>query len=118
MASIEGGNAVTQDRESEEAQTVGGDREAEAGNEPSIAERVSFWQEQDRINRELIPRVLKGHELLTRHIETHENGDQLARSRIQSLEEQLSSRRWEARLSYVAVALSVVALAVGIGTLL
>jgi hypothetical protein len=30
-----------------------------------IAERVKFWQEQDRINKVLIPRVLKLHERLT-----------------------------------------------------
>jgi hypothetical protein len=32
---------------------------------PKIAERVKFWQEQDRINQALIPRVLKMHELVT-----------------------------------------------------
>ena len=31
-------------------------------DEPTITERVRFWQEQDRINRELIPRVIKNHE--------------------------------------------------------
>ena len=44
-------------------------------NEPKIAERVKFWQEQDRINRELIPRVIKSHELLTKHVESHEDGE-------------------------------------------
>ena len=39
---------------------------------PKIAEKVRFWEEQDRINRELIPRVIKQHELLTTHIEGHE----------------------------------------------
>ena len=39
---------------------------------PTIAEKVKFWEEQDRINKELIPRVLKTHELLTAHIENHE----------------------------------------------
>ena len=37
-----------------------------------IAERVRFWEEQDRINRELIPRVIRQHELLTKHISDHE----------------------------------------------
>ena len=32
---------------------------------PRIAERVKFWQEQDRINKALIPRVLRIHELTT-----------------------------------------------------
>ncbi|OHB74249.1 MAG: hypothetical protein A2Z34_00665 [Planctomycetes bacterium RBG_16_59_8] len=31
---------------------------------PKIAERVKFWEEQDRINNALIPRVLKNHDLL------------------------------------------------------
>ena len=40
---------------------------------PKIADKVRFWEEQDRINRELIPRVLKQHELFTAHIETHDS---------------------------------------------
>lgn len=32
---------------------------------PKIAERVKFWQEQDRINQALIPRVIKIHEIVT-----------------------------------------------------
>ena len=39
---------------------------------PHIAERVKFWEEQDRINQQLIPRVIRQHELLTRHISDHE----------------------------------------------
>jgi len=31
---------------------------------PTIADKVKFWQEQDRINQVLIPRVIKTHELL------------------------------------------------------
>ena len=38
-----------------------------------ISERVRFWEEQDRINQELIPRVVRQHELLTEHIGEHEN---------------------------------------------
>ena len=55
-------------------------------DEPKIAERVKFWQEQDRINRELIPRVIKNHELLAKHVESHEEGDSLARAQIGALE--------------------------------
>ena len=40
---------------------------------PKIAEKVKFWEEQDRINQELIPRVLKQHELLASHIKSHES---------------------------------------------
>jgi hypothetical protein len=32
---------------------------------PTIAEKVSFWQEQDRINQAIIPRVMEIHESLT-----------------------------------------------------
>ena len=39
----------------------------------SIAEKVQFWQEQDRINQELIPRVIRQHELLAQHVGNHEN---------------------------------------------
>ncbi|MCY4624899.1 MAG: hypothetical protein OXC99_07865 [Chloroflexi bacterium] len=38
-----------------------------------ISERVKFWEEQDKINKELIPRVIRQHELLTRHIGEHES---------------------------------------------
>ena len=44
---------------------------------PKIAEKVRFWEEQDRINQELIPRVLKQHELFTKHIEGHETASDL-----------------------------------------
>ncbi len=49
-------------------------QEEQAENEmtPHVAERVRFWEEQDRINQELIPRVIRQHELLTKHIEDHE----------------------------------------------
>ena len=85
-------------------------------NEPKIAERVKFWQEQDRINRELIPRVIKSHELLTKHVESHEDGDLLARAQIETLELRVAElevraanqlSRW---LPYAALALAVVAL--------
>ncbi len=38
-----------------------------------IADRVRFWEEQDKINQELIPRVIRQHELLTAHITDHES---------------------------------------------
>ena len=51
-----------------------GDEEAPSSpsDRPGIAERVRFWEEQDRINRELIPRVLKQNELLSAHVASHE----------------------------------------------
>lgn len=43
------------------------------GGDAGIAERVRFWEEQDKINQELIPRVIRQHELLTQHISEHDN---------------------------------------------
>ena len=43
-----------------------------ASDRPGIADKVRFWEEQDRINRELIPRVLKQNELLSAHVASHE----------------------------------------------
>ena len=54
--------------------------------EPKIAERVKFWQEQDRINRELIPRVIKNTSCFPRTWRVIEDGDSLARAQIESLE--------------------------------
>ena len=44
-----------------------------AGQNPGIAERVRFWEEQDRINQALIPRVVQQNKLLGEHIADHEN---------------------------------------------
>ena len=49
---------------------------------PAIAERVRFWEEQDRINQTLIPRVIRQHELLTKHIEEHDNLPELFRRQL------------------------------------
>ena len=38
-----------------------------------IGERVRFWEEQDRINQELIPRVIRQGELISEHVAEHEN---------------------------------------------
>ena len=66
--------------------------------EAGIAQRVRFWEEQDRINQELIPRVLKQHELLTSHIALHENLPTIAAdSARQAAEEAANRAREEAR---------------------
>ena len=44
---------------------------------PGISERVRFWEEQDRINQALIPRVIRQSELLTKHIAEHDDLPQL-----------------------------------------
>ncbi len=89
-------------------------------DETKIAERVKFWQEQDRINRELIPRVIKNHELLSRHIESHDEGDSLARARIEALEGRVADLEQKAAHSllpwgfYASQALALVALALAL----
>ena len=55
-----------------------------------IAEKVRFWEEQDRINQELIPRVIRQNELLTQHIAEHDNLQQILSDTIQkALSEQV-----------------------------
>ncbi len=44
----------------------------------SIQDKVRFWEEQDRINQELIPRVIRQNELLTKHIAEHDDLPELA----------------------------------------
>lgn len=48
-----------------------------------IAEKVRFWEEQDRINQELIPRVIRQNELLSQHIAEHDNLQQILSDTIQ-----------------------------------
>lgn len=50
---------------------------------PSIGEKVRFWEEQDRINQELIPRVIRQNELLTQHIAEHDNLQQILSDTMQ-----------------------------------
>ena len=47
--------------------------ESETQDTPKIGEKVRFWEEQDRINQELIPRVVKQHQLFTAHVQGHED---------------------------------------------
>ena len=64
---------------------------------PNIAEKVRFWEEQDRINQELIPRVIRQNELLSQHIAEHDNLQQILNDTIQTaLGEQ--SKQYEAAL--------------------
>jgi DNA-binding helix-hairpin-helix protein with protein kinase domain len=64
-----------------------------------IADRVRFWEEQDKINQELIPRVIRQHELLTVHIADHENLPLVAGNAIS---EALAEAREEQRQFYEA----------------
>ena len=62
-----------------------------------ISERVRFWEEQDVINQELIPRVLRQHELLTEHIGEHENLPAVVANAVQQT---IAGAREEQRLLY------------------
>ena len=64
-----------------------------------IGERVKFWEEQDRINQELVPRVIRQHELLTAHIADHENLPLIAGNAIS---EAMAEAREEQRLQHEA----------------
>ena len=59
---------------------------------PKIADKVRFWEEQDRINKELIPRVLKQHELLAAHVEHHPHADPEARAQVRTMEERIAAQ--------------------------
>ena len=66
-----------------------------------IADRVRFWEEQDKINQELIPRVIRQNELLTGHIADHENlpliaGNAISEALAEAREEQ--QRHYDAAL--------------------
>ncbi len=72
---------IRSERRSQASRVAGSDQSSDSqaaqetqtgGNAPPIAERIRFWEEQDRINQELIPRVVRQHELLSRHISDHE----------------------------------------------
>ena len=48
----------------------------------AIADKVHFWEEQDKINQQLIPRVIRQNELLAKHIAEHDNLPEVAASAI------------------------------------
>lgn len=60
--------------------------------QPHIAERVKFWEEQDRINQELIPRVIQQSEVLTGHIKNHESLQATAVKMVKEAVEETESR--------------------------
>ncbi len=65
----------------------------------SISDKVRFWEEQDRINQQLIPRVIRQNELLTRHIAEHDNLPEVAGNAISQV---LAVAREEQRQQYEA----------------
>ena len=83
--------------EDEDAQTTQAGLENE--NKLSIAERVRFWEEQDKINQTLIPRVIRQNELLTKHIAEH---DSLPEVTGKAISQALAGAREEQRQQYEA----------------
>ena len=73
--------------------------QVEDGEESSIADRVRFWEEQDKINQELIPRVIRQNELLTKHVAEHDSLPEVAGKAIS---EALARAREEHRQQYEA----------------
>ena len=71
----------------------------EDGIKVSIEERVRFWEEQDRINQELIPRFIRQNELLTKHIAEHDSLPEVAGNAISQA---LAGAREEQRQQYEA----------------
>ena len=83
--------------ESRDSQQPEEEQIAEA--QKSIGERVKFWEEQDKINQALIPRVIRQNERLDKHIENHEDPSEI-RDLLRGL----------TRLALIAAAIGTVAL--------
>lgn len=106
---------------------------------PNIAEKVRFWEEQDKINQALIPRVKELHEIVTDlHKQTSNISSQIAeaearvlqkvqeqneqrfkevQSQIQKIQEQKNKQEEqdnEGCLSFIALVLSALALGLSI----
>ncbi len=84
---------------------------------PNIGEKVRFWEEQDRINQELIPRVLKQHELFSAHVENHDD----ATSQIAAMEARITARinadrRNALMVSGLSMAVAIVAVVLAVVT--
>ncbi len=58
----------------------------------SIGERIRFWEEQDKINQALIPRVIRQKERLDEHIDNHED---LSKTAAKAAREVLAEARVE-----------------------
>ncbi len=90
------GESEAEDTQSEDkAQDVGETQDPSDSERPEIADKVRFWEEQDRINRELIPRVLKQNELLSAHVASHEEVRVQAASLMSSMDALAESHKRE-----------------------
>ena len=84
---------------------------------PKIADKVMFWQEQDRINQELIPRVLKQHELFSNHVENHDEAStQIAALEVRMTASINAGRRNALLVSGLSLVVAVVAVILAVVT--
>lgn len=85
-----------------------------------IAEKVRFWEEQDRINKILIPRVIRQEKLLTKHIAEHENLPQLFNNALVDSTDELLRKVDPELAAAIATArrASIIAVAVAVGAAL
>ncbi|MDP8209295.1 MAG: hypothetical protein RAO94_07310 [Candidatus Stygibacter australis] len=72
----------------------------------SIGEKVKFWEQQDKINNELIPRVLKNHEMISKLTTQFSNLSSSEISRKKIILRNLTKNY----LSYIAIIISIVSL--------
>lgn len=88
---------------------------------PSIGEKVRFWEEQDKINQALIPRVMEMHEVVTDlHKRTSNISGQIAAAEarvLQKVQEEIKSQSDQKlssvhRIAYVALVLAALAFAI------
>jgi len=80
-------------------------------NTPNIAEKVKFWEEQDKINQALIPRIIEMNERLKELVERTTNIDE----RIAASESRVIQRYRPLRVSvYIAISLSALAILLSI----
>ena len=88
---------------------------------PSIGEKVRFWEEQDKINQALIPRVMEMHEVVTDlHKRTANISNQIAAAEarvLQKVQEEIKSQNDQRlssvhRIAYVALILAALAFAI------
>lgn len=62
---------------------------------PRIAESVKFWEEQDRINKSIIPRILKNHDLImdiTKQVSSFSEAIAKAEAKIVAVDKSIQSR--------------------------
>lgn len=62
---------------------------------PRIAEKIKFWEEQDRINKATIPRILKNHDLImdvTKQVSSFSEAIAKSEAKIVSVDKSAQSR--------------------------